>query len=155
MFDIGFGELVVIGVVALLVLGPERLPRVARDVGRWIGRARRYVERMREEIDREVELTELQRLRDEIETKVRAAAESVDEAAGAVRLSLDDVAQPRPEATAVAAVEPKPHETPSSKPANTRARTRKPAATGDGAPTGGVSAPSAPARRRRTPAKLD
>ncbi|NBS94035.1 MAG: twin-arginine translocase subunit TatB, partial [Betaproteobacteria bacterium] len=66
MFDIGFGELVVIGVVALLVLGPERLPRVARDVGRWIGRARRYVERMREEIDREVELTELQRLRDEI-----------------------------------------------------------------------------------------
>ena len=67
MFDIGFSELVVIGVVALLVLGPERLPRLARDAGRWLGRARRYVNRVREEIDREVELSELRRLRDEIE----------------------------------------------------------------------------------------
>lgn len=101
MFDVGFSELVLIGVVALLVLGPERLPKLARDVGRWVGRARRYMNHVREEIDREVELSELRRLRDEIEAKAREAVGEVDSAAGsveeAVRSTLDDVAQPRPQ----------------------------------------------------------
>lgn len=98
MFDVGFSELLVIGVVALLVLGPERLPKLARDVGRWFGRARRYVNRVREEIDREVELSELRRLRDEIEAKTRAAAEEIEAEAASIGASLDDVAQPRPPA---------------------------------------------------------
>ncbi len=101
MFDVGFSELILIGVVALLVLGPERLPKLARDVGRWVGRARRYMNHVREEIDREVELSELRRLRDEIEAKAREAVGEVDSAAGgveeAVRSTLDDVAQPRPQ----------------------------------------------------------
>lgn len=100
MFDVGFSELLVIGVVALLVLGPERLPRLARDVGRWVGRARRYANRVREEIDREVELGELRRLRDEIEANARAAANEVDAATQvveqAVQSTLDQVAQPTP-----------------------------------------------------------
>lgn len=75
MFDVGFSELVVIGLVALLVLGPERLPRLARDAGRWVGQVRRTVNRFREEIDREVELGELRRLRDEIEARARLAAQ--------------------------------------------------------------------------------
>jgi len=108
MFDIGFSELVVIGVVALLVLGPERLPRLARDAGRWLGRARRYVNRVREEIDREVELSELRRLRDEIEAKAREAVAEVDVATEAVeqamQSTLDDVAQPRPPVPEVPAV---------------------------------------------------
>jgi sec-independent protein translocase protein TatB len=108
MFDVGFSELLVIGVVALLVLGPERLPKLARDVGRWLGRARRYVNRVREEIDREVELSELRRLRDEIEAKAREAAAEVDAAGEAVeqaaRSTLDDVAQPVPKGQEAAAV---------------------------------------------------
>lgn len=59
MFDIGFLELVVVAVVALLVFGPERLPRVARDAGRWVGRARRMVNQFSSEMQRQVELEEL------------------------------------------------------------------------------------------------
>lgn len=113
MFDVGFSELIVIGVVALLVLGPERMPKLARDVGRWIGRARRYVNRVREEIDREVELGELRRLRDEIEAKAREVAGEAEvahsSAEGAVRSTLDQVAQSRdqpPTASTTAAPEP-------------------------------------------------
>lgn len=59
MFDIGFLELMMIGLVALVVIGPERLPRVARTAGRWIGRARRAVTSVKQEIDRELRLEEL------------------------------------------------------------------------------------------------
>lgn len=62
MFDIGFLELVVIGAVALLVFGPERLPDLARNLGRLVARARRIVWSVRSEIERELDLTELKRL---------------------------------------------------------------------------------------------
>ena len=54
MFDIGFWELAIIGVVALLVIGPERLPQVARTAGLWLGRARRFVSTVKADIDREI-----------------------------------------------------------------------------------------------------
>lgn len=95
MFDVGFSELLVIGVVALVVLGPERLPRLARDVGRWVGRARHYVNRLRDEIDREVELGELRRLRDEIEARARSVEDHVDGVEQSLHATLDEVAQPR------------------------------------------------------------
>lgn len=95
MFDIGFSELLVIGVAALVVLGPERLPRLARDVGRWVGRARHYVNRVRDEIDREVELGELRRLRDEIEARARAVEDHLDTVEQSLHATLDEVAQPR------------------------------------------------------------
>ncbi len=61
MFDIGFWELAIISVVALLVIGPERLPRVARTTGLWLGRARRFVSSVKADIDREVATDELKK----------------------------------------------------------------------------------------------
>ena len=65
MFDIGFFELLLIGVVALLVIGPERLPTVARKAGMWVGRARRFVSSVKRDIDREIQAEEYKRLLDE------------------------------------------------------------------------------------------
>ncbi len=65
MFDIGFFELVLIGVVALLVIGPERLPMVARKAGMWAGRARRFVSSVKRDIDKEIQAEEYKRLLDE------------------------------------------------------------------------------------------
>jgi sec-independent protein translocase protein TatB len=64
MFDIGFWELVLVGVVALVVVGPERLPRVARTAGLWIGRARRTLGSVKAEIDRELKAQELREILD-------------------------------------------------------------------------------------------
>ena len=67
MFDIGFSELLVIGLVALIVIGPEKLPRVARTVGHLIGRLQRYVADVKSDINREVELEELRKMRDSVQ----------------------------------------------------------------------------------------
>src|SRR5262245_34601445 len=73
MFDFSIGEIAVIGVVALVVLGPERMPKVARTVGEWIGKAQRYVNEVKSDINREMELAELKKLQEE----ARSAAQSI------------------------------------------------------------------------------
>jgi sec-independent protein translocase protein TatB len=67
MFDLGFSELMVIGVVALIVIGPERLPRMARTVGHLAGRLQRYVSDVKADINREIELDELRKMRDSMQ----------------------------------------------------------------------------------------
>ena len=67
MFDIGFTELLVIGLVALIVIGPERLPRVARTIGHLAGRLQRYVADVKADINREIELEELRKMRDSVQ----------------------------------------------------------------------------------------
>ena len=62
MFDIGFWELTIIGVVALIVIGPERLPGVARTAGMWFGRMRRFVSSVKADIDKELKAEELQKV---------------------------------------------------------------------------------------------
>lgn len=62
MFDIGFWEIAVIGVIALLVVGPERLPALARNVGRWVGQVRRYVSHVKQDIEREIHADEVRDL---------------------------------------------------------------------------------------------
>lgn len=71
MFDIGFSELLLIGLVALLVLGPERLPKVARTLGHLLGRAQRYVSEVKSEISREVALDELRKTQAQFEQTAR------------------------------------------------------------------------------------
>ena len=69
MFDIGFSELVAVGLIALIVLGPKRLPEVARTAGRWMGQLRRFISDVKQDIDREVhskDLAELRKLREEL-----------------------------------------------------------------------------------------
>ena len=65
MFDIGFWELIIIAVVALLVIGPERLPGVARTAGKWVGRARRFLGSVKSDIERELKAEELRRILEE------------------------------------------------------------------------------------------
>lgn len=62
MFDIGFWELLVIGVVTLLVVGPDKLPGLARTAGHWVGRARRFVSSVKADIDREIAADELKKI---------------------------------------------------------------------------------------------
>jgi sec-independent protein translocase protein TatB len=72
MFDIGFSELLVIGLVALIVIGPQKLPRVARTAGHLLGRLQRYVADVKADINREIELEELRKMRDSMQ---KAASE--------------------------------------------------------------------------------
>ena len=67
MFDIGFSELMVIGVVALIVIGPEKLPRLARTLGHLAGKMQRYVSDVKADINREIELEDLKKMRDSMQ----------------------------------------------------------------------------------------
>ncbi|HET7199364.1 MAG TPA: Sec-independent protein translocase protein TatB [Burkholderiales bacterium] len=77
MFDVGFSELMVIAVVALIVIGPERLPRVARTLGHLFGRLQRYVNDVKADINREIELEELRKFRSTVEDAARGFQSTV------------------------------------------------------------------------------
>jgi sec-independent protein translocase protein TatB len=77
MLDLGLTKMALIGVVALVVLGPERLPRVARTAGALFGRAQRYINDVKAEVTREIELDELRRMKSEFETAASNAETSV------------------------------------------------------------------------------
>jgi len=79
MFDIGFSEMMVIGLVALIVIGPERLPRVARTIGHLAGRLQRYVSDVKADINREVELDELRKMRDTVQQAATGIENSVQD----------------------------------------------------------------------------
>lgn len=66
MFDLAFSELLIIGLVALIVIGPERLPKVARTAGQWLGRLNRYVSQVKQDIDRDMKLEELRKMQEEM-----------------------------------------------------------------------------------------
>ncbi len=63
MFDVGFWEISIIALIALLILGPERLPRAARSIGLWVGKARRTLAEVKRDIDRELDASELKELK--------------------------------------------------------------------------------------------
>ena len=80
MFDVGFSEIVVIAVVALIVIGPERLPKVARTLGHMFGRLQRYVNEVKADINREMELEELRKLQAQVQSAARDIEQSVTSA---------------------------------------------------------------------------
>ena len=88
MIDLGLSKLAIIGVVALIVIGPEKLPKVARMAGSLYGRAQRYLHDVKAEVSREIELDELRNLQKE----VRETAQSIkDDVEGSIAGAIDDV----------------------------------------------------------------
>ena len=77
MIDFGFDKIALIGAVALIVIGPEKLPRVARTVGALMGKARRYVADVKAEVNRSIELEELQKMKAQFETAARDVEQTV------------------------------------------------------------------------------
>ena len=93
MFDIGFSELLVIGVVALIVIGPEKLPRLARTLGHLAGKLQRYVSDVKADINREVELDELRKMKDSVQQAASGIENSVQAELGKVEHDLNAAAQ--------------------------------------------------------------
>src|ERR1700754_1713046 len=77
MIDLGISKMALIGAVALIVIGPEKLPRVARTVGTLLGKAQRYVNDVKAEVNRSMELDELKKMKDSVETAARDVEDSV------------------------------------------------------------------------------
>ncbi len=108
MFDISFGELAIIGIVALVVIGPEKLPKVARTAGALVGRLQRYVNDVKSEIQRETSMAELRQLGGEVTSAAESLRNTIQkeasEAENAIRSAGDEAAAAIGEARA--AVEP-------------------------------------------------
>ena len=88
MFDVSFSELMVIAIVALVVIGPERLPRVARTTGLLFGRLQRYVNDVKSDISREIQLDELKRLQSEMQASARSFERSMNEGIQSIEQSV-------------------------------------------------------------------
>lgn len=101
MFDIGFSELLIIAVVALIVIGPERLPKVARTMGHLFGRLQRYVSQVKSDINREMELDELRKLQGSVQEAARSLEQGfqsevrqAEEGLRSVEQGLNEAASP-------------------------------------------------------------
>lgn len=85
MFDVGFWELILIGVVALLVVGPERLPKLAYTAGKWLGKGRRVLSDVKREIDKEIKAEELKQVLDEQRKKANPLEEIIEETSSTMK----------------------------------------------------------------------
>jgi sec-independent protein translocase protein TatB len=88
MLDFGFDKMALIGAVALIVIGPEKLPRVARTVGTLLGKAQRYVADVKAEVNRSIELEELQKMRSQFETAARDVHDTVQKEFNETRAAI-------------------------------------------------------------------
>jgi sec-independent protein translocase protein TatB len=91
MFDIGFTEMVMVAVVALIVLGPERLPVVAKQAGQWLGKLRRYVDDVKSDINRQMELDELRKLKNEVTQAAQTLQASMHTAVAQTEAELGSI----------------------------------------------------------------
>jgi sec-independent protein translocase protein TatB len=112
MFDVSFSELLVIAIVALLVIGPEKLPKVARTVGAFTGRMQRYMAQIKEEVNREMRFDELQKLQQEIKQSVENTQSNIQQQVTEIKSAVSDAAKPKKAiskvATSKTASSPKP-----------------------------------------------
>lgn len=92
MFDFSFTEMLLVGGVALIVLGPERLPIVAKTAGSWIGKAQRFVAQVKSDIDRETELSELKRIQEEAKALALDVKDSVEKTAASIEKQAQETA---------------------------------------------------------------
>src|SRR5579859_3470561 len=93
MFDVGFSELMLIAVVALIVVGPERLPKVARTMGHLFGRLQRYVNDVKADINREIELDELRKFKSSFEEAAHSVEQTVHSEAAKTETEISALAQ--------------------------------------------------------------
>jgi sec-independent protein translocase protein TatB len=93
MFDMSFSEIAVIGVVALVVLGPERLPKVARTAGQLFGRLQRYVATVKADINREMDSSELAKIKQEVQDAARSFEQTVQQTANSVEKETAAISQ--------------------------------------------------------------
>ncbi|MGK2940595.1 MAG: Sec-independent protein translocase protein TatB [Immundisolibacter sp.] len=98
MFDIGFSELLLVGVVGLLVLGPERLPQAARAAGLWLGRFRATVQRFTADIDRELKAEELRQTLREEASRLTEPLQDLQQDVSAAGADLGAAIKPPPDA---------------------------------------------------------
>ena len=114
MIDFGFDKIALIGAVALIVIGPEKLPRVARTVGTLMGKARRYVADVKAEVNRSIELEELQKMKSQFETAVQDVEQTVNREVNDAQQALDqqvnDISSGLSSTPAFAGYEPPPPE---------------------------------------------
>ncbi|HYC44745.1 MAG TPA: Sec-independent protein translocase protein TatB [Burkholderiales bacterium] len=137
MFDIGFSELMIIAVVALIVIGPERLPKVARTLGHLLGRMQRYVNDVKADISREMQLEELKKLQASMQDAARNFEQTVTHEVNTTEAELQKIAQEANPSPAPGA------ETPASEPPSPAPESAAPTAT---AP---ADAPAAQAAEKR------
>ena len=88
MFDVGFWEILFILILALVVIGPERLPRAARTLGLWVGKGRRYIEGVKSEVEQEFDISEFKRVIHNQEIQLNELKQKVDKTS---RMSADDL----------------------------------------------------------------
>src|SRR5689334_17753077 len=93
MIDLGIEKMMVIGAVALIVIGPEKLPRVARTVGTLLGKAQRYVADVKAEVNRSIELEELKKMKTEVETAARDVESSIHSGVRDIERELNEAKQ--------------------------------------------------------------
>jgi sec-independent protein translocase protein TatB len=93
MFDLGFSELLVIGLVALVVIGPERLPKVARSAGQWLGKLNRYVSQVKQDIDRDIKLEDLRKMQRDMKDAAQKYEIMTDETVRRTQEEVLDAAQ--------------------------------------------------------------
>jgi sec-independent protein translocase protein TatB len=112
VLDLGLSKMALIGAVALIVIGPEKLPRVARMVGTMLGKAQRYVADVKAEVNRSMDLEELKKMKDSVETAARDVEQSVQSTASDFEKDWSETTAALDEGTSttVSTLEPPPPE---------------------------------------------